>query len=62
MARPMRDNSNRGRARKLLDERLQREAMGDEAYRKYVVPPDRTTKIALLLLVLAAGVVMVLLP
>ncbi len=53
----MRDNSNRGRARKLLDERLQREEMGDEAYEKYVFRPDRTTTIALFLIFLAVAAI-----
>lgn len=58
MARPMRDNANRGQARRMLNNRLAREEMGEEAYRKSLAPPDRTTKIALLLLVLVAGVIM----
>jgi hypothetical protein len=57
MAQPMRDNPESGGARKVLHNRLEREAMGDEAYKKYVAPSDWVVKVGLLLLVVVFGAI-----
>ena len=62
MARRLRDTFNRGEARRALRQRLQRDEMGEEAYRKSLAPNDPLVKIVFLLMVLIAGAIMFMLP
>lgn len=59
----MRDTSEQGRARKALHDRMEREAMGEEAYRQHLIAPtDRTFYVVFGLIMLAAIVVVFTLP
>jgi len=63
MGRQTLNDTGERSARKALHDRLEREAMGDDAYRKYVISPvDRTFYIVFGLIMVAAIVVVFALP